>query len=295
MDKEITMRGKTSPFEQIKHVENGEEYWLARELGTALGYTKWDSFKKVVKRAEISLSKSGLPVENHFSHVGKMVSIGYNNKQNERLIDDVRLTRYACYIIAQNGNPTKKPRIAEAQNYFATQTRKQELMEEYESDMNRLSRRQEFSNSDKHLSANILEAGVSPRGLASIKSQGDKHFFGGKSSSDIKKQYGLSKSKPWADRAPNVVLAGKTLANEMTAANIENYPFSGYAEIMNDNNDNNLAVRKTIVEQQGRAPEDFPPAEDTNVIKRRVERRDMLNSGNQIEGNLDATNSVDDD
>ena len=131
-----------SVFEDIKHVENGQEFWYARELGEVLDYAKWENFSKVVEKAKTSIYKTGEPVENHFLDVRKMVSIGYATQKNPRPITDVKLTRYACYIIAQNGDSAKKPKIAEAQAYFATQTRKQELSEQYRNDMARLARRQ---------------------------------------------------------------------------------------------------------------------------------------------------------
>jgi hypothetical protein len=271
MTSELKIKQSDSIFESIKHEDEQGEFWYARELGEALGYTNWRTFNDVVQRSKISVTKAGLPVENHFEEVLKMVSLGYNNATS-RSIKDVKLTRYACYVIAQNGNPTKKPRIAEAQNYFATQTRKQEIAEKYHQDMDRLARRREFSESDKRLSSSIMEAGISPRGLAIIKSDGDKSFFGGKTNKQMKRKLNTG-SKPWANKAHNVVLAGKTLANEMTAANIENYGISSYDSILHDNNDNNDAVRATIRNQQGMNPEDFPAAEDTEKIQRRIENQ----------------------
>lgn len=258
-----------SVFEDIKHVENGQEFWYARELGEVLDYAKWENFSKVVEKAKTSIYKTGEPVENHFLDVRKMVSIGYATQKNPRPITDVKLTRYACYIIAQNGDSAKKPKIAEAQAYFATQTRKQELSEQYRNDMARLARRQEFSESDKRISAAIVETGIGSRGLAEIKSSGDAAFFGGKSNKQMKKILGTG-SKPWANKAHNVVLAGKTLANEMTTANIENFGVSSFDGVKNDNIDNNQAVRKTITEQQGLEPENFPASEDTDKIKARI-------------------------
>lgn len=271
MTSELKIKQSDSIFESIKHEDEQGEFWYARELGEALGYTNWRTFNDVVQRSKISVTKAGLPVENHFEEVLKMVSLGYNNATS-RSIKDVKLTRYACYVIAQNGNPTKKPRIAEAQNYFATQTRKQEIAEKYHQDMDRLARRREFTESDKRLSSSIMEAGISPRGLAIIKSDGDKSFFGGKTNKQMKRKLNTG-SKPWANKAHNVVLAGKTLANEMTAANIENYGISSYDSILHDNNDNNDAVRTTIRNQQGMNPEDFPAAEDTEKIQRRIENQ----------------------
>ena len=215
------------------------------------------------------MERTGLAVENHFAHLSKMVVIGYGN---DRSVDDIRLTRFACYIIAQNGNPTIKPKIAEAQSYFASQTRLRELDEQYRNDVNRLAIRQEFSESDKRLSSNVMEAGISPRGLGLIKSDGDKAYFGGKSSSEVKKSYGVDSKRPWADKASNVVLAGKTLANELTASDIEDGA-TNFPAILKVNNENNNEVRRTIIKQRGVAPEDYSPAEDTEQVKKRIQRR----------------------
>ncbi|QHU90449.1 DNA damage-inducible protein D [Candidatus Saccharibacteria bacterium oral taxon 488] len=269
MTSELKIRQSDSIFESIKHEDKQGEFWYARELGEALEYGTWDGFMPVITRARIAISKTGAPVENHFRDVSKMVSIGYGNP---RAIDDIKLTRFACYIIAQNGSPVKKPKIAEAQAYFAIQTRKQEMSDQYRQDMDRLARRREFSESDKRLSSSVIEAGTSSRGLAMIKNEGDKSFFGGKTNKQMKKKLNTG-NKPWANKAHNVVLAGKTLANEMTAANIENYGISSYGAVLHDNNDNNDAVRTTIRNQQGMNPEDFPAAEDTEKIQRRIKNQ----------------------
>lgn len=262
-----------SIFESIRHVsKDGTEYWLARQLSTALEYSKWESFTEVISRARVSMAQSGIPVDNHFLDVRKMVSVG---SDAQREIGDVRLTRYACYVIAMNGNPTKKPRVAEAQSYFAVQTRKQELYEEYAEDMKRLAVRQEFSIADKVFSQTVMEAGVASTGLGEIKSEGDREFFGGNSSRNMKAKYGITNNAPWANRAPNVVLAGKTLANEMTATNIERRGISTFPAILEENKDNNKLVRKALVDG-GITPEEQPPAEDTEMIRRRVNKIDKI-------------------
>ncbi len=263
------IKSHKNTFDSIRRIDDEGEYWLARELGEALGYSSWDGFRPVVERAKLSLISTGAPVDNHFRHVSNMVVIG---SDTPRSVDDVRLTRYACYIIAQNGNAAKKPKIAEAQAYFASQTRKQELDEQNKTDINRLARRQEFSISDKKLSGNVIEAGVAPRGLGIIKSQGDMAYFGGKTSEQIKQVYGVEKNKTWADKAPNVVLAGKTLANELTAAGIEG-GVTTFPSILQMNKENNKEVRQTIIKQRGTPPEELEPAEDTEKIKKRVARR----------------------
>lgn len=261
-------------FEHIKHVsKDGTEYWLARELSTALEYAKYENFVPVISRARVSLERVAIPVENHFLEVQKMVSLGSGAT---RETDDVKLTRYACYVIAMNGNPAKKPRVAQAQSYFAVQTRKQEIHEQYEEDMKRLAIRQEFSLADKRLSSNVMEAGIHPRGLGQIKSEGDKRFFGGNSSVNMKQRYGITKREtPWANRAPNVVLAGKTLANEMTAINIEQRGIGTFPDILDENNDNNLRVRDALIDS-GIMPEEQPAAEDTEQIKKRIKSVDKV-------------------
>lgn len=264
----LAQRDKNS-FESIKRTDDRGDFWYARELGEELGYTNWKSFSLVIERAKVSMERAGSVVDNHFEHILKKVSIGYGN---DREVDDVRLTRFACYIIAQNGNPTIKPKIAEAQAYFASQTRKRELDVQYRNDMNRLARRQEYSESDKRLSGNVMEAGVSPRGLGIIKSEGDKAYFGGKTSREVKIAYKVEPRKPWADKASNVVLAGKTLANELTADSIEGGATT-FPAILKTNNDNNKEVSETIARQRGLAPGEYGPAEDTEAVKKRVERR----------------------
>jgi DNA-damage-inducible protein D len=273
MDKDIEKAAK-SLFDSIKHVdEKGDDYWLGRELGEALGYANWDRFEKVITRAKVSITESGQDVENHFHHVVKMVSIGYGN---ERSINDIRLTRYACYIIAQNGNAAKKPNIALAQAYFAYQTRKQELAEQRRNDIERLVARHKFTESDRNVTDMILEKEMSPTGLARIKSSGDKAMFGGKGSKQIKKQYGITnQNSSWANRAPNVVLAAKSLANEMTTAKLASLPIDTFEDIKNENDENNVEVRKALGER-GIVPEDLPPAEDTDKVLKRVQETSKL-------------------
>ena len=267
-------------FDGLRHDGEGKkEYWSARELQKALGYSSWQRFEALIERAITSFKTSEVSVyydiNDHFSQVVKMVATGSGA---ERAINDYELSRYACYLIAQNGDPSKRP-IALAQAYFNIQTFKQELNEQMVKDQARLDRRQEFSESDKRLSENIMEMGVSARGVATIKDSGNKIFFGGNSAKEMSERFGTGK-KPWANRASNVVLAGKTLANELTSSSIEyrGVGIGGVDEIKEVNNDNNRAVRETIYNQQGLYPEDFPPAEDTEKIKRRVgeNKRKML-------------------
>ena len=255
-------------FDSIKHTDEvGDEYWLARELCDVLGYASWQGFVKVVDRAKLSILETGQPVDNHFKPVFKMVSLG---SDSERKIEDIELTRYACYIIAQNGNAMKLPAVAAAQAYFAIQTRKQELSQDLQLDVERLIKRKEFSQSDKNMSEAIMEKGISGRGLGQIKSSGDKQMFGGKSTADMKREYGIVASqKPLADKMPNVLLAAKSLANEMTAENLAKYPIEGFDDIKLENDSNNGEIRGALL-NRGIVPEELPPAEDTEKIKNRL-------------------------
>ena len=251
-------------FERIKHTDERGEFWYARELMVELGYTNWRNFHLVTEKAQKSVENSKITPVGHFD-----VFINADG------ILDYRLDRYACYIIAQNGDASRKPKIADAQAYFAIQARRQELNDQMANDQARLDRRKEFSESDKRLSENIMETGVSSAGMVSIKNSGNKVFFGGNSAKEMREKLGTG-SHPWADRASNVVLAGKTLANELTSSSIEyrGVGIGGASEIKDINDSNNAAVRNTIHQQQGLYPEDFPPAEDTEKIKRRVAKNE---------------------
>ncbi|MEO8862970.1 MAG: DNA damage-inducible protein D, partial [Candidatus Saccharimonadales bacterium] len=254
-------------FDSIRHLDSeGAEFWNARELADVLDYT-WEGFVRVIAKSEISVSQVGQSVDDHFRHVSKMVMLGSGS---ERAIDDVELTRYACYVVAQNGNAAKKPAIAGAQSYFAMQTRRQELSDERDEDMKRLIARHEFTESDKRLSSTVMEKGVNGEGLGRLKSSGDKVMFGGKTTAQMKKQYGIIQRKTaLANRMPNVVLAAKSLANEMTATNLERYSIDGFPSIKGENDGNNAKVRNALNES-GIVPEELPPAEDTDIIRNRV-------------------------
>lgn len=267
------IKNNLSNFEKICHSDENGDFWYARELQGVLGYRNWRNFELAIERAKVSFKRENAnnKIENHFGQVSKMVQAGSGV---ERSIIDYKLSRYACYLIAQNGDPTKRP-IALAQAYFAIQTRRQEINDQMAKDRARLERRREFSESDKRLSETITETGVSVKGIGYIKDSGNKVFFGGNSSKDMAKKLGTGK-KSWANKASNVVLAGKTLANELTSSSIEyrGVGRGGADEIKDVNDDNNRAVRDTIRNQQGLFPEEFPPEEDTEKIKRRVGRNE---------------------
>ena len=202
-----------SKFDELAHVDEstGIEFWYARELQAAFSYSQWRRFNEVIEKAKLSCNVSGNIVSNHFADVGKMVDLGSGAT---REIADVKLTRYACYLIAQNGDP-RKEEIAFAQSYFAQQTRKQELIEEHMKNLQRLENRDKLRASEKQLSKNIYERGVDDAGFGRIRSAGDFALFG-RSTQSMKERYGVTKGRPLADFLPNLTIAAKNLATEMT-------------------------------------------------------------------------------
>ncbi|HIW75390.1 MULTISPECIES: DNA damage-inducible protein D [Gordonibacter] len=245
--------------------ESGVEYWYARDIMGFLGYTKWQNFEAAVKKAMISAESSKTAGEHHFAGVSKMVELGSGS---QRKVKDYKLTRYACYLIAQNGDP-RKEEIAFAQSYFALQTRKQELIEERMAALSRIDIRERLSEAEKELSRNIYERGVDERGFARIRSKGDAALFGGNTTADMKKRLGVRETKPLADHLPAVTLAAKQLATEMTNHNVQEKDLQGEQPITEEHVDNNLGVRD-LLGQRGIKPEELPPEEDVRKLQRRV-------------------------
>lgn len=252
-------------FDQIVHItEDGIEFWYARELQSALGYTRWENFVNAIEKAKVSCASSGRDVDGCFRDVTKTSPMPNGGTKD---IADVMLIRYACYLIAQNGDP-RKPEIAFAQAYFALQTRKQELLEQRISDLNRVQQRQQLRTSEKRLSQNIYERGVDDRGFARIRSKGDSALFGGRTTEEMKMQYGV-KSVPLADVLPPVTLAAKNLATEMTNLNVEQKDLQGESSITHEHVQNNSSVRSMLLGRDIR-PEDLPPEEDIKKLERRL-------------------------
>ncbi|MDD3269123.1 MAG: DNA damage-inducible protein D [Syntrophomonadaceae bacterium] len=241
------------------------EFWYARDLQVALGYDRWENFKNVIEKAITSCQTTGVNVSDHFRDVTKMVKIGLGV---ERSIEDIMLTRYACYLIAQNGDP-RKDQIAFAQTYFAIQTRKQEIIEERIRLQERLQARQKLKESETELSKNIYERGVDDQGFGRIRSKGDTALFGGNSTQAMKNRLGVPEHRPLADFLPTVTIAAKNLATEITNHNVQQNDLYGEPHITNEHVQNNRSVRKMLVER-GIKPEELPPEEDLKKLERRV-------------------------
>jgi len=252
-------------FEDYAHQIDGEEFWFARDLQGLLGYAKWENFAKVVDKAKISCQSAGNSVEDHFPDVRKMVDIGSGA---ERPVDDVALTRYACYLIAQNGDP-RKVEIAFAQTYFAVQTRRIELIEKRLAEQERLTARQKLSLSEKELSGLIFERIGDNSGFARIRSKGDTALFGGKSTQQMKERMGVADSRALADFLPTITIKAKDFATEITNFNIRRDDLRNEGEITHEHVKNNLDVRKVLTDR-GIKPEELAPAEDIKKLERRV-------------------------
>lgn len=245
--------------------EDGIEFWYARDLQGLFGYTEWRNFEVSMRRAISSMDTTKTPVQHHFVEVNKMVALGSGAQREVR---DFKLTRYACYLIAMNGDP-RKDEIAFAQSYFALQTRKQELIEQRMSEIRRLESRSSLADSEKYLAAVAFERGVDSKGFARIKSRGDAALFGGHDTRAMKKRLGIPDKKPLADVLPDVTIAAKNLATSMTAHNTEEKDLHGEAAIGREHIENNEGVRQTLV-SRGIRPEELPTEEDTKKLERRV-------------------------
>ncbi len=245
------------------------EFWYARELMPLLGYERWENFDKAICRAMISCDTSEIEIVDHFREVTKMVTLGSGA---QRAVKDYMLTRYACYLIAQNGDP-KKEEIAFAQSYFAVQTRKQEIIEERIAFIERTEARDRLKESEKRLSQNIYERGVDDSGFARIRSKGDNALFGGHSTQDMKKRLGVKDNRPLADFLPTLTVAAKNLATEMTNYNVEEKDLQGEKAITIEHVQNNRSVRE-MLGQRGIKPEELPPSEDIKKLERKVKSQE---------------------
>lgn len=248
--------------------ENGVEFWYARDLQNMLGYSKWSNFELIIKKAKISCETSKIKVLDHFADVSKMVSIGSDTK---RSINDYKLTRYACYLIAQNGDP-RKERIAFAQTYFAVQTRNMEIIQQKLLEYERLQAREKLTETEKLMSGLIYEKGVKDsKGFARIRSEGDKVLFGGNTTANMKNRLAIKQSEPLADYLPTVTLKAKDLAAEMTNHKLRTTTLYGEVDITDEHKNNNRNVRKALTDSSI-YPEDLPKEESIKKLKTKVKK-----------------------
>jgi DNA-damage-inducible protein D len=251
-------------FEDICYVYGGIECWSARELQKLFGYSKWENFEKVIDKAKEACKIAGEDVTNHFPEVRKMIEAGKGAKHE---IYDILLTRYACYLIAQNGD-SRKVEVSFAQNYFAVQTRRAELVEKRLLEFERVKARENLSQTEKQLSGILYERGVDGQGFAIIRSKGDQALFR-ISTIQLKKKMGVPDSRPVADFLPTISIKAKDLAAEMTGLNVQAKDLKGQSKIEKEHIDNNLAVREMLT-KRGIVPENLPPAEDVKKLERKL-------------------------
>lgn len=253
-------------FEQACYDLDGLECWSARELQKILGYSDWRNFANSIQKAAKACENSGEPVKDHFVGITKMVQLGSGS---ERKVEDVALTRYACYLIGQNADPAK-PEVAFAQSYFALQTRKQELIEVRLLDKERITARVKLSKTEKKLSGIIYERGVDNRSFALIRSSGDQALFGGKTTQFMKQKLGVPSNRPLADFLPTLLIKAKDFATELTSHNVIEKDLTGDRSISKEHIENNTEVRKMLL-KRGVKPENLPPAEDVKKVQRKIE------------------------
>ncbi|MBZ0087909.1 MAG: DNA damage-inducible protein D [Thermomonas sp.] len=265
MKKELIQKLHAS-FEDCAHRrDDGVEFWLARELQSLLGYAQWRRFEEVIERAKTACANAGQAVDDHFADVGKMVEVGSGA---QREVGDLALTRYACYLIAQNGDP-RKDAIAFAMTYFAVQTRKQELIEARIAEWERLQAREKLTLSQKELSGVLYERGIDSQGFGRILSKGDAALFGGLSTQNMKDQLAVPDGRPLADFLPTITIKAKDFANEITNTQVKQQDLRGETSIASEHVKNNRDVRKLLTDRDI-VPERLPPAEDVKKLERRL-------------------------
>lgn len=254
-------------FDDIVHISSdcSIEYWCARELQPLLGYSRWENFELAIKRAMESCKSSKIEALDHFRDVTKMVQLGSGST---RKVKDYILTRYACYLIAQNGDP-RKEEISFAQSYFAVQTRKQEIISDRIKLMERVEVREKLRESEKRLSKSIYEHGVDDAGFGRIRSKGDRALFGGYSTKDMKAKLEINEKRPLADFLPTLTITAKNLAAEMSNYNVNQKALYGEITITDEHVQNNESVRD-MLGKRGILPENLPPDEDIKKLERRV-------------------------
>lgn len=262
-------------FENASSTIEEVECWSARELQKLLGYSKWENFENVILKAKESCKNAGENISDHFPDIRKTIAMP---KGAEKEIDDILLTRYACYLIAQNGD-SRKPEISFAQNYFAVQTRRAEIIEERLLEYERVKAREKLSQTETQLSGILYQRGIDSKGFAVIRSKGDQALFN-LSTLALKKKLGVPEKRPVADFLPTISIKAKDLAAEMTGLNVQTKDLSGQSKIEKEHIDNNKAVRNMLT-QRGIIPENLPPAEDVKKIERKhkSEEKKIISKG----------------
>jgi DNA-damage-inducible protein D len=281
MKTEIIQRLHKNFEDYVNHTEEGVEFWYARDLQLLLGYTQWRNFQNAIDKSKESCKNAKEDTENHFRDERKRTPVGTGAF---REIEDIMLTRYACYLIAQNGDPRKEA-IAFAQSYFAVQTRKQEIIQEHLTTIERLKARQKLRDTETELSKKLYERGVDKDGFGRIRSKGDQALFGGYSTPEMKERLGLPHNRPIADFLPTITISAKDLATEITNFNVEKQNLNGEPPITDEHVKNNSEVRGLLV-KRGIKPEDLPPEEDVKKLDRKIlsEEKKMIQSGGRLQG-----------
>ena len=288
MDKEIVVRLHSSFEDMVRKFPNtGVEFWCARDLQFLLGYAQWKNFAKVIDRAITACQTAGYDPKDHFAGISKMVDLGSGAK---REIQDIALTRYACYLIAQNGDPAKE-QIAFAQTYFAVQTRKQEIIVKRLAEAERVSARRKLTRSEKELSGIIFERLHDDESFGRIRSKGDMALFGGRTTRDMKNRLGVPHGRPLADFLPTITIKAKDFANEITNFNIKQNALHTEPGITGEHVKNNEEVRKLLVDR-GIVPEALPPVEDVKKVERRLvsEQKKLPRRTEPLEGDTETGN-----
>ena len=268
MHKELIIKlNKT--FEESVFIQDGVEYWMARDLQKLLDYTEWRNFLQVIDKAKTACANSGQNIADHFVDVNKTIPMP---KGAEKDIQDIMLTRYACYLIAQNGDPHKE-QIAFAQSYFAIQAHKQELLEKRIALVERIRAREKLADTEMELSGIAYERGVDGQGFARLRSKGDKALFGGHSTLEMKKKLGLPEKRPLADFLPTITIKAKDLAAEITSFNTKKNDLRGEESLTSEHVKNNKDVRQ-LLGKSGIYPEKLPPEEDIKKVQRKLKSED---------------------
>ena len=259
----------TKNFEESAHMAEGVEYWMARDIQELLEYNEWRNFCQIIEKAKIACQKSGGVLKDHFVEVNKMIGLG---KGGQREIPDIMLSRYACYLVAQNGDSHKEA-VAFAQTYFALQTRKQEILEKRIEEQERLAVRNKLAQTERELSTTLYEHGVDSQGFARIRSKGDQALFGGHTTGAMKQKLAVPESRPLADFLPTITLKAKDFAGAITHFNVNKEGLQGEGQITEEHVKNNQDVRQVLA-KSNIYPEELPPAEDIKKIERRLKSQD---------------------